>query len=245
MSGTAIVTGGSRGIGAAVCRLLGARGWNVAVNYRSGRAEAEAVARAVGDAGGRGLPVEADTGDRDAVRRMFETVDREFGPLTALVNNAGIHGPRGRLDALQPAEVRQVLAVNVEGCIWCAQEAVTRMSTRHGGKGGAIVNVSSGSAYIGNPGDGVLYALSKGALNSLTIGLSQEVAGEGIRVNGVLPGITETDMPGPERAQRVGAGVPMGRAARPEEIAEAVIWLLSDAASYVAGAQLRVGGGKP
>ena len=245
MSGTAIVTGGSRGIGAAVARLLGSGGWSVAVNYRSNKAEAEAVARAVDAAGGRGLPVEADTGDRDAVRRMFETVDREFGSLTALVNNAGIHGPRGRLDALDPADVRRVLAVNVEGCIWCAQEAIMRMSTRHGGTGGAIVNVSSGSAYIGNPGDGVLYALSTGALNSLTIGLSQEVAGEGIRVNGVLPGITDTDMPGHERATRVGAGVPMGRAGRPEEIAEAVVWLLSDAASYVAGAQLRVGGGKP
>ncbi len=244
MGGIAIITGASRGIGAATARLLGAQGWSVCVNYRSRRADADTVVQDIEAAGGRAIAVEADTADREAVRRMFATVDRELGRLTALVNNAGIHGPRGRMEDLTEAQVREVLAVNVEGCIWCAQEAVARMSTRHGGAGGAIVNVSSGAANFGNPHDGILYALSKGALNSMTIGLAQEVAAEGIRVNGVLPGITETDMPGPERAQRVGATVPFGRAGRPEEIAEAIVWLLSDKASYVAGAQLRVAGGR-
>jgi NAD(P)-dependent dehydrogenase (short-subunit alcohol dehydrogenase family) len=243
-AGVALVTGGSRGIGAATARLLGRQGWSVAVNYRAGRREAEAVARAVEADGGRALPVEADTADPAAVRRMFEVVDRELGCLSALVNNAGIHGPRGRLDALTPEDVHRVLAVNVEGCLWCSQEAVARMSTRHGGRGGSIVNVSSGAANKGNPHDGILYALSKGALNSMTIGLAQEVAAEGIRVNGVLPGITLTDMPGPERAHAVGAAVPMGRAASPEEVAEAIVWLISEKASYIAGAQLRVAGGR-
>ena len=244
MSGIAIVTGGSRGIGAATARLLGARGWAVCVNYRANRAEAEAVAQAIEAAGGRAIAVAADTADRAAVQAMFATVDRAFGRLTALVNNAGIHGPRGRMEALTPEDVRRVLAVNVEGCLWCAQEAVARMSTRRGGTGGAIVNLSSGAANYGNPNDGILYAMSKAALNAMTIGLAQEVAAEGIRVNGVLPGITETDMPGPERARAVGAATPMGRAGTPEEIAEAIVWLLSDKASYVAGAQLRVAGGR-
>ena len=244
MSKIAVVTGGSRGIGAATAKLLAAHGWSVGVNYRAGRSEAEAVAQAVEAAGVRAVLLPADTADRDQVRRMFETVDREIGPVTALVNNAAIHGPRGRVENLTAEEVRRVLAVNVEGCLWCAQEAIARMSTNRGGNGGAIVNVSSGAANNGNPNDGVLYALSKGALNSMTIGLAQEVAAEGIRVNGVLPGITVTDMPGPERAHRVGSTVPMGRAGRPEEIAEAIVWLLSDAASYIAGAQLRVAGGR-
>ena len=245
MTGTVIVTGGSRGIGAATATMLGAQGWAVAVNYRSGREQAEAVVAAIAAGGGRAIAVEANMGNRAAVARMFETVDRELGPLRALVNNAGVHGPRGRLDALGENDVREVLAVNVEGCIWCAQEAIARMSTRRGGKGGSIVNVSSGAAFYGNPGDGILYALSKAALNTVTTGLAQEVAAEGIRVNGVLPGITITDMPGPERAHQVGLTVPMGRAGTPEEIAEAVVWLLSDKASYVAGAQLRVSGGRP
>jgi NAD(P)-dependent dehydrogenase (short-subunit alcohol dehydrogenase family) len=179
------------------------------------------------------------------VRRLFETVDRELGAVTALVNNAGIFGPRGRVDALAMEDLQQVLAVNVIGLIACSQEAVRRMSTRHGGAGGAIVNISSGAAYIGNPGNGVQYSVSKGAVNSFTIGLSQEVAGEGIRVNAVSPGLTRTDMPEPAALEQGTSVNPMGRVADPQEIAEAVLWLLSDKASFVAGANIRVAGGKP
>jgi len=155
-----------------------------------------------------------------------------------------VHGPRGRLDDLSVAEIEDVLDVNVLGCFLCAREAVKRMSTKHGGQGGAIVNISSGAATAGGPNDGILYAASKGAVNSLTIGLAQEVAGEGIRVNTVAPGLTETDMPG-EKLKTLGPGLPMGRPGQPIEVAEAIVWLLTDKASYVSGANLRVGGGKP
>jgi NAD(P)-dependent dehydrogenase (short-subunit alcohol dehydrogenase family) len=195
-------------------------------------------------AGGTAIAVQGDIGIEADILRMFETVDRVLGTVTGLVNNAGIHGPRGRLDALGTDDIFRVLAVNVQGCFLCAREAVKRMSTKYGGAGGAIVNVSSGSARLGNPNDGVLYAASKGAVNSLTIGLSQEVAGEGIRVNTVAPGLTETDMPPPDKLVIQGPGIPIGRVAPPEEIAEAIIWLLSDKASYTAGANIRVGGGR-
>ena len=245
MAGVAIVTGASRGIGAAVAKLLGANGYRVCVNYRSGREAAEGVAADIVQAGGEALAVEADVADRDAVQRLFETVDERLGPVTALVNNAGIHGPRGRVDALELGALEEVLAVNVIGLVACSQEAVRRMSTRHGGTGGAIVNISSGAAHIGGAGDGVQYALSKGAVNSFTIGLSQEVAGEGIRVNAVSPGLTRTDMPSPAALERGPSIIPMGRVGDAEEIAEAVLWLLSDRASFVAGANIRVAGGRP
>lgn len=242
----AVVTGGSRGIGAATARLLGRRGYAVCVNYRT---EAEAAARVVADveaAGGRAIAVQGDVARDDDVARLFETVDRDLGRLEALVNNAGIIGPRCRVEALSRADLERVLAVNVVGLVRCAQAAVARMSTRRGGGGGAIVNVSSGSAYIGAAGDAVHYAVSKGAVNSFTIGLSQEVAGEGIRVCAVSPGLTRTDMPDPAALESAPRGViPMGRVGEPEEIAEAIAWLLSDAASYVAGANLRVAGGRP
>ena len=187
----------------------------------------------------------ADVADAQQVARLFARVDEELGTLNALVNNAGIFGPRCRFDALPRADLERVLGTNVMGLMQCTQEAVRRMSTRHGGKGGSIVNVSSGSAYIGNPGSGVHYAVSKGAVNSFTIGLSQELAGEGIRVNAVSPGLTRTDMPpAGDLETRVGA-IPMGRVGEPEEIAEAVAWLLSDRAAYVAGANIRVAGGRP
>jgi len=245
MLGVAIVTGASRGIGAAVGSLLGANGYRVCVNYRSNRDAAENVAGNIVRAGGEALAVQADVADRDAVVGLFETVDEQLGRVTALVNNAGIHGPRCRVDALDLDVLEEVLAVNVVGLVACSQEAVRRMSTRHGGSGGAIVNISSGAAHIGSAGDGVQYALSKGAVNSFTIGLSQEVAGEGIRVNAVSPGLTRTDMPGPDALERGPSIIPMGRVGDAEEIAETVLWLLSDRASFVAGANIRVAGGRP
>lgn len=241
----AVVTGASRGIGAAVARMLGTRGYRVCVNYRSERDSAERVAAEIVEAGGEAIVVQGDVSDREAVRRLFETVDERLGPVTALVNNAGIHGPRTRVDDLALDDLEAVLAVNVVGLVACSQEAVRRMSTRHGGGGGAIVNISSGAAHIGSPGDGVQYALSKGAVNSFTIGLSQEVAGEGIRVNAVSPGLTRTDMPDAAALDRGPSVIPMGRVGEAEEIAEAVLWLLSDQASFVAGANMRVAGGRP
>lgn len=245
MAGVAIVTGAGRGIGAAVARLLGANGYRVCVNYRAARDAAELLTAEIVNAGGDAVAVQADVADRDSVRRLFETVDDRLGPVTALVNNAGIYGPRGRLDGLDLDSLERVLAVNVVGLVACSQEAVRRMSTRHGGNGGAIVNISSGAAHIGSPGDGIQYALSKGAVNSFTIGLSQEVAGEGIRVNAVSPGLTRTDMPEPAILERGPSIIPMGRVGEAEEIAEAVLWLLSDKASFVAGANIRVAGGRP
>jgi NAD(P)-dependent dehydrogenase (short-subunit alcohol dehydrogenase family) len=244
MSKITIVTGGSRGIGAATATLLASHGHAVCVNYVS---NADAASKVVGEieaAGGRALAVQADTSVEADVMRMFETVDKELGTLTGLVNNAGTNGRRTRVDDLQPDEIRQLLDINVLGCILCAREAVKRMSTTHGGQGGAIVNVSSGSANIGNPGIGVLYATSKGALNSFSIGLAQEVAAEGVRVNIVAPGMTQTDMPGADRIVAQASKIPMGRVAEPIEVAEAIYFLLSDNASYIAGANIRVGGGR-
>ncbi len=244
MSKITIVTGGSRGIGAATAKLLASHGHAVCVNYVS---NADAASKVVGEieaAGGRALAVQADTSVEADVMRMFETVDKELGTLTGLVNNAGTNGRRTRVDDLQPDEIRQLLDINVLGCILCAREAVKRMSTTHGGQGGAIVNVSSGSANIGNPGIGVLYATSKGALNSFSIGLAQEVAAEGVRVNIVAPGMTQTDMPGADRIVAQASKIPMGRVAEPIEVAEAIYFLLSDNASYIAGANIRVGGGR-
>jgi NAD(P)-dependent dehydrogenase (short-subunit alcohol dehydrogenase family) len=245
MTKVAVVTGASRGIGAAVARLLGANGYAVCVNYRVGKDAAERVVADIVREGGRALAVGADVARIDEVRRMFETVDQQLGPVTALVNNAGIYGPRVRVDALALEDLQEVLSVNVVGLIACSQEAVRRMSTRHGGTGGAIVNISSGAAYIGSPGNGVQYSVSKGAVNSFTIGLSQEVAAEGIRVNAVSPGMTRTDMPERDMLERGAAIIPMGRVGEPEEIAEAVLWLLSEKASFVAGANIRVAGGRP
>jgi NAD(P)-dependent dehydrogenase (short-subunit alcohol dehydrogenase family) len=244
MKRVTLITGASRGIGAATALLCAADGDAVAINYRSDADAAERVRTEIEMAGGTAIAVKGDIGIEADILHMFETVDRVLGTVTGLVNNAGIHGPRGRLDALGTDDIFRVLAVNVQGCFLCAREAVKRMSTKYGGAGGAIVNVSSGSARLGNPHDGVLYAASKGAVNSLTIGLSQEVAGEGIRVNTVAPGLTETDMPPRDKLVIQGPGIPIGRVARPEEIAEAIVWLLSDKASYTAGANIRVGGGR-
>ena len=240
-----IVTGGSRGIGAATARLCAGYGHSFCIAYKSDDEKAGDVVRAIEAAGGKAIAVRTDTSVEIDVKRLFQTVDRELGLLTGLVNNAGIHGPRGRLDALGSADIEAVLRVNVAGYFLCAREAVKRMSTRAGGQGGSIVNVSSGSANNGSPNEGVLYAASKGAVNSLTIGLAQEVAKEGIRVNTVSPGLTSPGMPPAEKVAELAPRLPMGRAGRPEEIAEAICWLLSDKASYTSAANLRVGGGRP
>lgn len=245
MAKIALVTGGSRGIGAATCRLLARDGWDVAVNYRADANAAAAVVRDIEATGQRAIAVKADVADEAEVLAMFETVERDLGAINGLVNSAGIIGPVGRVEALTRADIDRVLATNVVGCILTCREAVKRMSTKHGGKGGAIVNVSSGSAYLGNPGKQVLYAISKGAVNSLHIGLSQEVAGEGVRVNAVSPGMTATDMVNDEAAAANMANIPMGRLGEPGEIAEAIVWLLSDQAGYTAGANIRVAGGRP
>ena len=244
MTKVTLITGGSRGIGAATARLCAAEGHAVAINYRKDADAAEEVCLEVKSAGVEAVTVQADTGVEADIMRMFDEVDRTLGVVTNLINNAGIHGPRGRLDALSAADIDRVLDVNVFGYFICAREAIKRMSTKHGGSGGAIVNVSSGSARLGNPNDGVLYAASKGAVNSLTIGLSQEVAAEGIRVNTVAPGLTATDMPPLDKIETQGPAIPIGRIAEAKEVAEAIVWLISDKASYTAGANIRVGGGR-
>lgn len=245
MAKIALVTGGSRGIGAATCRLLARDGSDVAVNYTADQAAADKVAADVRAAGRKAMTVKADVGNEADVLAMFEAVEKELGPVDGLVNSAGIIGPVGRVDALPTDGIERVLKTNVIGCILTCREAVKRMSTRYGGKGGSIVNVSSGAAYLGSPGSQVLYSISKGAVNSLHIGLSQEVAGEGIRVNAVSPGMTDTDMVTAEAASANMKNIPMGRLGEAEEIAEAIVWLMSDKASYTAGANIRVAGGRP
>lgn len=239
-----IVTGGSRGIGAATAKLLASEGHAVCVNYVNDEQAALSVVTEIEAVGGRAIAVKADTSSEADVIRMFEETEKSLGPVTGLVNNAGINGNRKRVEDLSVEEIRKLIDINVLGCMICAREAVKRMSTKHGGKGGAIVNVSSGSANLGSPGGGVLYATSKGALNSFGIGLSQEVAAEGIRVNTVAPGMTRTDMPGEDRLAAQAAMIPMGRVAEPIEIAETISFLLSDKASHIAGANIRVAGGR-
>ena len=240
----AIVTGAGRGIGAATAKALAARGWAVAINYLANEAAARETAAAVEQAGAPAIVISGDTSSEGDVSRLFEEVQSTWGRLDGLVNNAGLVGPRGRFEDLTSDAMARVLAVNVTGCMLCARAAVRRMSTRHGGNGGVIVNVSSGSAHIGNPNDSILYAVTKGAVNSLTIGLSQEVAGEGIRVNTVAPGLTRTDLPPAEKLSTLGPTIPMGRVGEAEEIAAGIAWLMSDEASYVAGANLRIAGGR-
>jgi NAD(P)-dependent dehydrogenase (short-subunit alcohol dehydrogenase family) len=248
MSRVILITGGSRGIGAATARLAAERGYAVAVNYRRDRAAAEAVVEAVEGAGGRAVAVAADVAVEDEVVRMFAAVDAELGPLTALVNNAGILETQMRVEAMDAARLQRVFAVNVTGSFLCAREAVRRMSTRHGGRGGAIVNVSSGASRLGSPGEYVDYAASKGAIDTLTIGLAREVAEEGIRVNAVRPGFIYTGIHAsggdPGRVDRVKDLVPMKRGGQPAEVAAAILWLLSEEASFTTGTFIDVTGGK-
>ncbi len=242
------MTGGSRGIGAAVARLAAKCGYAVAVNYSTGEKEAKAIADQIAKNGGHAIAIRADVSDERQIISMFETAERELGPVTALVNNAGITGGFARVEDVTADAINKTFAVNVTGSILCAREAVRRMSTRRGGKGGAIVNISSRAVHTGAAGEWVHYAASKGAIDSFTIGLAREVATEGIRVNAVAPGLTATDIHTtngePGRLQRLMPTIPMNRAGQPEEIAEAVLWLLSPAASYITGAILAVGGGR-
>jgi NAD(P)-dependent dehydrogenase (short-subunit alcohol dehydrogenase family) len=243
-----IVTGGSRGIGAATARLAAGRGYAVCVNYRRDRAAAEAVVADVERAGGRAVAVAADVSREDDVVRLFETVDATLGRVTALVNNAGILEPQSRVEDITADRLARVFAANVTGCFLCAREAVRRMSTKHGGPGGAIVNVSSAASRLGSPGEYVDYAASKGAVDTLTIGLAQEVAAEGIRVNAVRPAFIYTDIHAsggePGRVDRVKAHVPLRRGGQPEEVARAVLFLCSDESSYSTGTFIDVSGGK-
>lgn len=246
-AGVAIVTAGSRGIGATTARMLAEAGYDVAISYLSNRAAADAVIADIRTAGRNGIAVAADNASEADILRLFATVDRELGTLTALVNNAGITGGFYRVEAVTADVLQQVASVNFIGPMLCCREAVRRMSTAHGGAGGAIVNVSSTAATRGSPDEWVHYAATKGAVNTMTVGLAQEVAREGIRVNAVAPGLTETELHAeagePGRIDRLSPRIPLGRAGTPEEMAAAICWLLSDAATYTTGAILPVGGG--
>jgi NAD(P)-dependent dehydrogenase (short-subunit alcohol dehydrogenase family) len=235
MSGVLLVTGAGRGIGAAVARLGAARGYDVAVNYARDTAAAEGVVKEIEAAGGRAVRVQADVSDPEAVAKMFDAVEEALGPITALVNNAGITGQISKIVDVEPEAMAKVIDVNVNGVLYCLREAARRMSTSRGGPGGAIVNISSSAANIGSPGEWIWYAASKAAV-------------DGVRVNAVAPGLVDTTLHAaggaPDRVERMSPMIPLGRAGQPEEIAETVLFLLSDAASYVTGEVLRVAGGR-
>lgn len=243
-----VITGGARGIGASTARLAAKRGWDVCIGYLNAHDSARAVEEEVTRLGGRALACQFNVADEEDVKRLFHITSVEMGPIAALVNNAATTGPgRRRIEQVSAAGVNSLLAVNVTGSIICAREAVLRMSTSRGGRGGAIVNVSSVAARLGAPGLWVDYAASKGALDSFTFGLAAEVAADGIRVNAVRPGLIDTEIHArsglPERAIRAAKHVPMQRAGQAAEVAEAILWLASDAASYVSGAILDIAGG--
>lgn len=248
MDKSILITGGGRGIGAACARLAAAQAYRVCISYRSDDAAAAGVVQAIEDAGGTAFAIRADVSQELDVERMFAQVDARFGRLDALVNNAGMLERQMRVDEMDAARIGRILATNVLGSFLCVREAVRRMSTRHGGQGGAIVNISSRAGVLGAAGEYVDYAASKAALDALTVGLSKEVGGEGIRVNGVRPGLIHTGMHAdggePGRVARLQSSVPMGRGGEPEEVAQAVLWLLSDAASYTTGSFIDVSGGR-
>jgi NAD(P)-dependent dehydrogenase (short-subunit alcohol dehydrogenase family) len=243
-----LVTGGSRGIGAATAQLAAQRGYTVCITYLHNQAAAEAVVADIAATGGHALALAADVRVEDEVIRLFKHLDTYVGPIAALVNNAGILEQQMRVDQMDAARLQRIFTTNVIGPFLCAREAVRRMSTHHGGIGGAIVNVSSGAARLGAPGEYVDYAASKGAIDTFTIGLAKEVATEGIRVNAVRPGVIYTEIHAsggePERVDRVKASIPMQRGGQATEVAQAILWLLSDEASYITGACLDVAGGR-
>ena len=243
-----LVTGGSRGIGAATARLAAQAGWAVAVNYTQNSQAADEVVRAIRADGGQAISVQADVGDEAQIMAMFAQVDAKLGRLSGLVNNAGIVDLPARVDEMSWARLERMMRINVLGSLVCAREAVRRMSTRHGGQGGAIVNLSSAAAKLGSPNQYVDYAASKGAIDTLTLGLAKEVAAEGIRVNGVRPGIIDTDIHAsgglPDRVKELAPQLPMRRAGTSKEVAQAIVWLLSDASSYTTGSCIEVTGGR-
>ena len=243
-----LVTGGGRGIGAAAARLAAQQGWTVAVNYTANSLAADEVVRQIRASDGNAMAVQADVAIEAQVMTMFERIDAKFGPITGLVNNAGVVDVSARLDEMDMARWRRMFDINVMGTLLCAREAVRRMSTRHGGSGGAIVNVSSAASRLGSPGQYVDYAAAKGAVDAFTIGLAKEVAGEGIRVNAVRPGLIETEIHAsgglPNRVNELKHQVPMQRGGTADEVAQAIVWLLSDAASYTTMSLLDVSGGR-
>jgi NAD(P)-dependent dehydrogenase (short-subunit alcohol dehydrogenase family) len=244
-----LITGGSRGIGAATARLAAKAGYRVAINYLADSNAAEKLLQELKSSGAKAIAIKGDVSELDDVITMFDETEQAFGPLTALVNNAGITGLSSRLDEADPETIIETLAVNVNGTIFAAREAVKRMSTRHGGKGGVIINVSSGASTIGSPGEYTWYAASKGAVDSFTIGLGRELAEEGIRVVAVAPGLTDTEIHArstgePGRVNRMKSMIPMQRAGRPEEVAQTIMFALSDAASYITATTIRVSGGR-
>ena len=244
----ALITGASRGIGAATAVLAARQGWAVAVNYQGNQAAADAVVQQIRAGGGTALAVQADVADEAQVLAMFATVDAQLGRLTALVNNAGVVDVPARVDAMSTARLRRMFDINVIGSIVCAREALRRMSTRHGGQGGVIVNVSSAAARLGAAGQYVDYAAAKGAIDTFTVGLAREVAAEGIRVNAVRPGLIETDIHAsgglPDRVRDLAHQVPMQRGGTAEEVAAAIVWLMSDASPYTTMSLLEVSGGR-
>lgn len=243
-----LITGASRGIGAATARLAAAEGYALCLNYHRREDAVQKLLEELQAAGAHAIAVAADVADEAQVAKLFAAIDEEFGRLDVLVNNAGILERQMRLDEMDAARLARIFAVNVTGSFLCAREAVKRMSTRYGGNGGAIVNVSSIAAKIGAPNEYIDYAAAKGAIDSMTLGLAKEVAAEGIRVNAVRPGVIHTEIHAsggePDRVERVKASVPMGRGGDPEEVAEAILWLTSEKASYTSGALLDVSGGR-
>jgi NAD(P)-dependent dehydrogenase (short-subunit alcohol dehydrogenase family) len=248
MTCIALVTGSSRGIGAATARALAQTGYAVAINYRAGADAANDLVEELRETGATAIAVQADIAHEDQIVRLFETIDSQLGPVSALVNNAAMLRPQMRLEAMDATRINEILQTNVTGSFVCCREALHRMSTHHGGQGGAIVNVSSAAARLGSAGEYIDYAASKGAIDTLTRGLALEVANEGVRVNCVRPGFIYTDMHAdggePGRVDRLASSIPLGRGGTAKEVADAIVWLLSSEASYVTGTFIDVAGGR-